>query len=176
MPKTSKTPKTHAPCRETGLAKLARVGAALKGDSVYRGLHGGGGEQFAALLEKDGTGFASVVDLSFLSVTESRAEAERQVARADAGGGEQGAKPAILEIKVGKTSMGSHLKWVSQFPEEEEIVYPPRTHLEMVGAPRVEEGVRVITLLPTVDQSVRTLEQMRAARKEGVLELVNSLG
>jgi len=168
--------KTHVRCRETGLAKLARVGAALKGDAVYRGLCGGS-EQFAAgLLEKDGKGVASVVDLSFFSVVEDPFSAVRHAARADAGGGEQGALPTILEIKVGKTSMGSCLKWVSQFPEEEEIVYPPRTHLEVVGAPRVEEGVRVITLRPTVDQSVRTLEQMRAARKEGVLELVNSLG
>jgi len=137
----------------------------------------GGGEQFAAgLLAKDGKGFASVVDLSFLSVTENRAEAERHAARADAGGGEKGAMPTILEIKVGKTSMGSCLTWLSLFPEEEEIVYPPRTHLEVSGAWREEQGVRVITLLPTVDQSVRTLEQMRAARKEGVLELVRSLG
>jgi len=160
----------------SGLAKLARVGAALKGDVVYRGLCAGAAQFAAGLPEKDGTGFASVVDLSFLSVTEDRAEAERHAARADAGGGEQGAMPTILVIKVGKTSMGSPLKWVSQFPEQEEIVYPPRTHLEVVGAPRVEEGVRVITLMPTVDQSVRTLEQMRAARKEGVLELVRSLG
>ena len=160
----------------SGLAKLARVGAALKGDALYRGLCGGG-EQFAAgLLEKDGKGFASVVDLSFLSVTENRAEAERHAARADAAGGEQGGLQTILEIKVGKTSMGSSVGWLSQYPEEEEIVYPPRTHLEVAGAPRVEGGVRVITLRPTVDQSVRTLEQMRAARKEGVLELVHSLG
>ena len=55
-------------------------------------------------------------------------------------------------------------------------MYPPRTHLEVCGTWREERGVRVITLLPTVDQSVRTLVQMRAARKEGVLELVRSLG
>ena len=116
------------------------------------------------------------MDLSFLSVTENRAEAERHAARRDAGRGEQGAMPTILEIKVGKTSMGSCLRWLSQFPEEEEIVYPPRTHLEVVGAPRVARGFRVITLRPTVDQSVRTLEQMLAARKEGVFELVHSLG
>jgi hypothetical protein len=162
---------------ETGLAKLARVGAALKGDAVFRGLREGG-EQFAAgLLAKDGKRFASVVDLSFLSVTENRAEAERHAAKADAGGREKGAMPTILEIKVGKTSMGSCLKWLSLFPEEDEIVYPPRTHLEVVGAPEPPTGgFRVITLLPTVDQSVQTLEQMRAARKEGVLELVRSLG
>jgi hypothetical protein len=146
------------------------------GDAVYRGLREGG-EQFAAgLLAKDGKGFASVVDLSFLSVTENRAEAERYAARADACGGKEGSMPTILEIKVGKTSMGSRLKWLSLFPEEEEIAYPPRTHLEVFGAGREERGVRVITLLPTVDQSVRTLGQMRAARKEGVLELVRSLG
>ena len=125
----------------------------------------------AGLLAKDDKGFASVLELSFMSVTENRAEAERHAARA-----EQGAKPTILEIKVGKTSMGSRLRWVSLFPEEEEIVYPPRTHLEVVGTSPDEGGFRVITLRPTVDQSVRTLEQMRAARKEGVLELVNSLG
>ena len=167
--------KTPGNAGETGLAKLARVGAALKGDAVYRGLRGGGEQFVAGLLAKDDKGFASVVDLSFLSVTENRAKAERHAARAGAGGGEQGAKPTILEIKVGKTSMGSCLRWVALFPEDEAIAYPPRTHLEVVGAPREEGGFRVITLRPTVDQSVRTLEQMRAARKEGVLELVNSL-
>jgi hypothetical protein len=170
------TPNTHTPCLGTGLAKLARVGAALKGDAVYRGLCVGSEQFVAGLLEKDGKGVASVVDLSFFSVVEDPFSAVRHAARADAGRGEQGAMPTILEIEVGKTSMGSRLRCVSQFPEEEEIVYPPRTHLEVVRAPRVEKGLRVITLRPTMDQSVQTLEQMRAARKEGVLELVHSLG
>ena len=140
----------------SGLRKLARVGGALKGDAVYRGL-GGGDEQFAAgLLEKDGTGFSSVLYESFLSVTEDRAEAERHAVRA---GLEQGDDTGdaddmqtILEIKVGKTSMGANVGWVAQFPGEGGIVYPPRTHLEVVGAPRVEGGVRVVTLRATVDQ------------------------
>ena len=74
-----------------------------------------GDKSAAGLLEKDGKGVASVVDLSFLSVTENRAEAERYAVMADAGGRDQGAVPTILEIKVGKTSMGSRLRWVSLF-------------------------------------------------------------
>jgi len=144
------------------------LGAALKGGVVYRGLGAvsyergtpvGGGEQFAAgLLEKDGSGFSSVLYESFLCVTEDRADAERHAV-----GAEQGGVQTILEIEVGKTSMGGGVGWVAQYPGEGGIVYPPRTHLEVVGEPRVEEGARVVTLRATVDQSVRTLEQVGAA-------------
>ena len=34
----------------------------------------------------------------------------------------------------GKTSLGADISWLSQFAGEREMLFPPRTHLQIVGA------------------------------------------
>jgi hypothetical protein len=34
----------------------------------------------------------------------------------------------------GKTSLGADIGWLSQFAREREMLFPPRTHLQIVGA------------------------------------------
>ena len=87
----------------------------------------------------------------------------------------------LFEIRVGKTSIGADVSFLSQAPGEKEILYPPFTYLEVLHdspAKRqqgVHAGVRVITLQLTVNQHFHTYEEVLRARKEELLELCTSL-
>lgn len=35
---------------------------------------------------------------------------------------------------------GANLNWLSQYPKEEEVLMPPLSNLEVIGAPRIESS------------------------------------
>jgi hypothetical protein len=75
-------------------------------------------------------------------------------------------KDIILELELGKASLGAEVAWLSQFPTDRERLLPPRTHLQVVGGPtRRADGVTVVRVRPTVFQNVRTVEEIASARK-----------
>jgi len=45
----------------------------------------------------------------------------------------------------GKTSLGADISWLSQFAGEREMLFPPRTHLQIVGA-HSQKVLSVVTL------------------------------
>jgi hypothetical protein len=56
-----------------------------------------------------------------------------------------------LLIKVQSTSLmdcGAELGWLSMYPEEREVLFPPLTYLRPIGEPVVEDGCTVITVQP----------------------------
>jgi len=64
----------------------------------------------------------------------------------------QGREATIFRLTLGKTSLGADISWLSQFAGEREMLFPPRTHLQVVGEPvRGDDGVSVVTLWPTGD-------------------------
>jgi hypothetical protein len=75
---------------------------------------------------------------------------------------------------------------LSQFESESEMLFPPRTHLQIVAVvgddgvatlkPVVgKDGVAVVTLKPTLFQDILTVEEVKSARKEGLRQLTSSL-
>ena len=44
-------------------------------------------------------------------------------------------RPTLFEIQLGQVDRGATLRWISQFPEEEEVLLPPLSNLEVVGEP-----------------------------------------
>jgi hypothetical protein len=75
---------------------------------------------------------------------------------------------------------------VSQFEGESEMLFPPRTQLQIVPVvgdkgvatlkPVVgDDGVAVVTLKPTLFQDMLTVEEVKSARKEGLRQLTSSL-
>jgi len=75
---------------------------------------------------------------------------------------------------------------VSQFEGESEMLFPPRTQLQIVPVvgdkgvatlkPVVgDNGVAVVTLKPTLFQDILTVEEVKSARKEGLRQLTSSL-
>lgn len=152
----------------SGILKLCRVAKMPEGGAVYRGLSG------LALppefFERDQQGFSGGVEPSFMSTTTSD-----EVAR-EYSGVHQKREAIIFCLLLGKTSLGADVSWLSQFAGEKEMLFPPRTHLQIVGEPVLgADGVSVVTLKPTVFQNVRTMEQVEQSRKEGMKQLASSL-
>ena len=44
----------------------------------------------------------------------------------------------VFEIQTGTSDRGAPLNWVSQYPNEEEVLYAPLTALDVVGQPQIE--------------------------------------
>ena len=62
----------------------------------------------------------------------------------------EGKEATIFRLTLGKTSLGADISWLSQFTGEREMLFPPRTHPQVVGEPvRGDDGVSVVTLWPT---------------------------
>jgi len=126
----------------SGIRKLSAVAKMPAGGAVFRGLAG-----LALPLEffaPDAQGCAGGVEASFMSTTLSEEVARKY------SGVHQGQEATIFRLTLGKTSLGADISWLSQFAAEREMLFPPRTHLQVVGEPvRGDDGVSVVTLLPT---------------------------
>jgi hypothetical protein len=161
----------------SGLLKLRSVTALPENAAgekvVYRGT--GGMALPPNFFQADEQGFAGGVEAAFMSTTTAKSVAIQY-------SGQYG-KPlsgqhlrTVFVLPVGERSLGADVSWLSQFPKEAEILYPPATHLQIVGTPRFDEnGVSVVTVRPTVSQRSKTLEQVERGRCEGLLQLGASL-
>ena len=151
----------------SGICKLTRVAKMPEGRVVFRGLSG------LALppefFEKDEQGFAGGVEASFMSTT-TKEEVARQYS-----GVREGHVATIFRLELGKASLGADISWLSQFAGEAEMLFPPRTHLQILKQEKGGDGVSVITLKPTTFQNVSTVEEVVSSRKEGSKHLASSL-
>jgi len=80
----------------------------------------------------------------------------------------------LFEIQQGFVARGAAISWLSQYPKEEEILFPPLTALEVCGT-RVEGAVVIVELRPSVkgsDSGLRSghddIEEM--ARQRALLD------
>ena len=59
------------------------------------------------------------------------------------------ANPLLLKVEcTSHMDCGADIQWVSMYPEEKEVLFPPLTYLRTVGEPVVEDGCTVITVHP----------------------------
>ena len=59
------------------------------------------------------------------------------------------ANPLLLKVQSSSLmDCGADIQWLSMYPEEREVLFPPLTYLLPVGEPVVEDGCRVITVQP----------------------------
>jgi hypothetical protein len=158
----------------SGLQKLRSITALPEGKSaVYRGT--GGMVLPHDFFAKDSQGFSGGVEAAFMSTTTSEEVATGYSKKHGIPLLEQRLR-VLFVFPVGERSLGADVSWLSQFPNEQEILYPPATHLQIVGEPRFDENkVSVITVRPTVSQRSKTLEQVERGRCEGLLQLGASL-
>ena len=156
---------TALACTVSGILKLSRIAKMPEGAEVFRGLSG------LALppsfFEKDEQGFAGGVEPGFMSTTTDAKVAVQY------SGIHQGREATIFCLQLGKMSLGADVSWLSQFAGEKEMLFPPRTHLQIVGEPELKGGVSVITLRPTVFQNIRSIEQVQEERKVHLQQLAS---
>jgi len=74
--------------------------------------------------------------------------------------------PIVFEISLGAIDRGASLKFLSQYPGEEEILLPPRSYLEVVGSLSRQEAdengrlIRIISLKANANMSSSTIEEV----------------
>jgi len=78
-------------------------------------------------------------------------------------------RPTLFEIQLGQVDRGATLRWISQFPLEEEVLLPPLSNLEVVGEPVtiMREGlpVSVCQLRVNVNLKGLTIDELQQRRK-----------
>jgi hypothetical protein len=150
-------------CISSAIVKLSRL---AKPKTVYRGLAG-------RVLPSEfwlGQGHGGV-EFAFMSTT-----ADREVAMTYAKAKEREAASCVMEVKMGMIDRGADLSWLSQYPDEKEITFPPYTGLEVLGT-RVEVSVLVVELRLNVNLMSPTIEaavsKMRSAHLQ-LLDIIHS--
>jgi hypothetical protein len=98
---------------------------------VYRGVSGGMLPR--EFWFKNEYGIRGGVELAFMSTTTNR-----DVAICYSKPSNEETCSMVFEIQMGMVDRGAEMSWVSQFPEEVEILFPPLTTIEIVDEPRVE--------------------------------------
>ena len=95
-------------------------------------------------------------------------------------------RSTILEISTGQIDRGASLKWVSQFPAEDEHVLLPLCNFEVVGMRReifhAADGeekkkydINVLEIKLNLNLNARTLEELRESRKTIAIDFARGL-
>ena len=142
------------------LLKLSKVTAAAP---VYRGV--GGGALPKEFLEKNEHNVSAAVDMGFMSTTY-----ERNVAVTYAGTG----AATVFEMEMGMVDRGAQLDWLSQYPHEREILFPPLVGQQAM-ATRVKEGTLIVETRLNLNMQSLTLEEVVSKRKKVVQNLASNL-
>ncbi|EKX49156.1 hypothetical protein GUITHDRAFT_68245, partial [Guillardia theta CCMP2712] len=108
-------------CIVSGIIKLSKVTPLPPARVVYRGLHGL--EMPSKFVSQDDYGVSGGVELGMLSTSQ-----DMKVAVQYAG---KGLLPTVFEISCGAVDRGASLTFLSQYPGEEEMLYPPLSYLEL---------------------------------------------
>jgi hypothetical protein len=142
----------------SGLLKLSKLQQCVV---VYRGI--GGVTLPEVFREPNKDGAKGGVEFGFMSCSTKRDVALGYAAGKECGG-------TLLKMKMGMFHKGAQLNWLSQYPEEEEILFPPLTGIEVTGDPRVTgaEGAATVELFPvqlTTNLQSMEIEKLLALRK-----------
>ena len=113
----------------TGRFTVVTISNCLTCDrKVYRGMSGVKLPE-CFMIAKGGGGKGGV-DFAFVSTS-----TDRTVATSYVGGKEM---PILFEFEVGDVDRGASLSFLSQYPNESEILIPPLSYLEVTGEPFLE--------------------------------------
>ena len=146
-------------CINSAIVKLSRL---AKPQTVYRGLSG-------RVLPSEfwrGQGHGGV-EFAFMSTT-----ADRKVAMQYAKAESEKKASCVMEVQMGMIDRGADLSWLSQYPDEHEITFPPYTGLEVVNT-RVEGSVLVVELRLNVNLMSPTIEAAVSKMRSAHLQLLD---
>ena len=151
----------------SGISKLSQVSGIPEGRIVNRGV--GGMRLPKCFYVQNDKGVLGGTERAFMSTTTSR-----DVALYYIGGREMA---TIFSIQVSAVSKGASISHLSQFPGEEEVLMPPGSFLEVVGAPQVvtlDDGTTSVLEIPMQISCPKmvTIEETRASRRTGLRAMV----
>lgn len=139
---------------------IIKLSSLTKATKVYRGM---GGRALPACFKlKDEFDVQGGVDLAFLSCTTDQ---EVAFSYGSKGG-------VIFEVQQGMVDRGANLSWLSQYPFENEILFPPLTCLEVVRM-RVHDEALVVSIRPVVNQAAQTIEAALSKMQRSHVQLID---
>ena len=154
----------------SGITKLSKVTAIPANRLLYRGL--GGMLLPDKFWKPSAAEFQGGVEYGLMSTTTDRAIAIHY-------SGADKRRAIIFEIQAGRVDIGGSLRFVSQYPGEDEFLMQPLSCLEVMGRPRVEATAQgevvVFPMRVNVNLKSLTVEQLVARRKELHLAMSTNL-
>lgn len=111
------------------------------------------------------TGVRGGVEFGFSSTTTERAQAEHYA---------QGRASTVFEMSMGMVDRGADVSWLSQYPHEREVLWPPLMGIECLGT-RVDGSGLVVEARLSLNQMAQTLEVVAARRQCLVRDLCTQL-
>lgn len=130
---------------------------------VYRGSTRGALP--ASFFEKDAFGLSGGVELGFSSTTVERAQAEHYA---------QGRCSNLFEMEQGMVDRGADISWLSQYPHEKEVLFPPLLGQEMLRS-RVDGTTLVMQTRLSLNMLSLTLEQVVGKRRKLVGDMAQGM-
>lgn len=120
-----------------------------------------------------GCGIAGGVEFGLISTSRLKEVAINYLAK-------QKGTPIVLEIDMGQEDRGADLSWLSQYPGESKILFPPLSNLEVMGGPQMEvtdsKGlVQVFQLRLNANIKSLTVDELVQRRKNLHLAALNNL-
>ena len=161
----------------SGLIKLAQIEQLQGGNrTCYRGI---GLNLPESMLQPDALGFKGGCEVAFMSSARSL-----KVAVFFLNQQQDDSANNILEIQIGQVDRGASLAWLSQYPEEDEVLFPPLSYIEIVGDSReekvllpngVERTVKVHACRLNVNQCTGKLEDHVMRRKRVHISMIQNV-
>jgi ankyrin repeat protein len=149
-------------CINSAIVKMGRLATP---QTVYRGISGRVlPDQFWR-----GAGHGGV-EFAFMSTTTDRKVAMQYAKQRNS----DNKAATVMEIKMGMIDRGADLAWLSQYPDEHEITFPPFTGLEVADT-RVDENVLVVNMRLNVNLTSPTIEASVAKMRSAHLQLLETI-
>jgi hypothetical protein len=142
---------------------LIKLGKLQEVRKVYRGVSGGLlPDEFWIANE---FGVCGGVEFGFMSTTTNP-----EVAKTYAGEGVS----MVIECQMGMVDRGADLSWLSQYPNEKEICFPPLTGMQVMDT-RIEHDRIVVEMRLSVNQTAQTIEKVIQKRWAIVDEIMTNI-
>jgi hypothetical protein len=112
----------------SGIMKLAQFMRLPKSRTVYRGL--GGTALPNCFFQPNEFGCRGGTEAAFMSTTLDSATALQYISDLPL--------PLVFELSVGQVDRGAEVKWCSQYPGENEVLFSPLCNIEVIGIPSIK--------------------------------------
>jgi len=155
---------TWSTCISVLYSAIFKLSYLSKKGTVYRGVNESSWKLPDHFVDStNDNDFASGVELAFMSTSLDMAVAGEYARR-----GTDPSSCTIFEIKFDAASRGASVKWVSQFPYEDELLYPPCTYLTCESSRVLEDpefkGIRCLSVRATVSTAQPNVEDIKTVQ------------
>ncbi len=147
---------------------VVKLGKLSKATKVYRGISNRALSK--EMLMPNEYNVRGGVEFAFMSTTPIK-----KVAMEYAESGKINDASMVFEIKMGMIDRGADVSWLSQYPHEDERLFPPLTALSLEDDEKVEDDVTVFKVRLNVNLIATTLEQMESKMQRSHVSMIDLL-